>query len=308
MQKRIAAAVCAGLLLLLCACGNARSPARTIDGVPVSQGVYTWFYRDALRAFAQNDAAADEDAAAAQAEDRCRQLVALDNYCRQHRIAVRAELKSAAAQRTEGEWALFRAYYLANGITKPDLTRIYTFEAQKKQLVQTFYGAGGKREVAESALRKSFVTLYVGFRAFEGALTARGADGETVPLDDAAQKELLERFRRMADLANNGTDLDTLYAEFCETQGLIVTTPLAVSLMKSGDPMYDDAFFEEVQKLSEGSTGVIRSANSVYLLQRVAIAESDEDAFAAYRDEVLYHEKLPAIETFVANLGKKTGR
>lgn len=301
MRKSGLAALCAVLMLFLCACGSAHTPALVVDGVPVSQGVYTWFLRDALRDGSQNEAGA-----AALAEANCRRLVALDNYCRQHKIAVRTDLKSAAAERTRGEWALFRTQYLARGITKPDLTRIHTFEAQKKQLVQTIYGPGGKHEVSENVLRESFVRLYVGFRAFEGARTTRGADGETIPLDEAAQKDLLAQFQAMADRANSGVDLDALYAEYCETQGLIVTSPLAVSLMKNGDPMYDDGFFDAVQKLALGSTGVIQTAGSVYLLQRVAIDKSDEDAFAARRDEVLWHEKLPAVERFVAKLGEKT--
>ena len=220
-------------------------------------------------------------------------------------MTVRADLKSEVATRTEGEWALFAAHYRALGMTKPDLTRINTADAQKKQLVQHFYGAGGKHEMTEDALKKSFVKRYVGFKAFEGALTTQTADGETVPLDADAQAALREQFRQMANRANSGTDLDALYAEYSETLGLIVTSPSAVSLMKDGDPMYDDSFFKQVAALDPGSTGVIQTADSLYLLQRAAIGENDE-AFAAYRDEVLYHEKLPAVEAFVAKRGEQT--
>ena len=302
MRKLLSALLCVALVLSLCACGG-RAPVQAPAGVPVSQGVYAWFCNDArLHAERYGIAPGDEAAAAAYAEAQCRRLVALDRYLRQQKIAVRFDLKSEAAARTEGEWALFRTHYRALGMEKPDLTRIHTFEAQKKQLAQTFYGPGGKKEVPEQTLRASFVKLYVGFKAFEGALTTRAETGESVPLNKKAQKALLGQFNAMAARANAGIDLDELYAEYCETQGLIVTAPLAVSLMKDGDPMYDDSFFAAVQALSPGSTGVIRTAGSVYLLQRVAIDKSDEDAFEAYRDEVLWHEKLPDIEAFVAKL------
>ena len=298
MKRTLAVLLCAVSLLLLSSCGGKTEPALVIDGVPVSQGVYEYFRREALRG-----ETADETAAAQAAEAQCRRLVALDSYIKEHKITVRADLKSGVADRTEGQWALFGAHYRAMGLTKQDLTRINSFDAQQKQLVQHFYGVGGKHEVAESELRQSFVKLYVGFKAFEGAKTARGADGETVPLSEDAQAALLEQFRRMAAQANGGADLDALYASYCETQGLIVTTPLSVSLMKDGDPMYDDDFFEQVAALGYGSTDVIQTKSTVYLVQRVAIAANDEDAFDAYRDEVLYHEKLPAIEQLVAKWG-----
>ena len=180
--------------------------------------------------------------------------------------------------------------------------------AYHEHLEESVFAAHGKHEVAESELKDSFVKLYVGFKSFEGALTTRSDTGETVPLSKEEQAAVLTQFQQMADRANSGTDLDTLYAEYCQTQGLIVTTPLSVSLMKDGDPMYDDDFFEQVSALSHGSTGVIRTKTTVYLLQRVTIAANDEDAFAAYRDEVLYHEKLPAIEERVEKLGDEIGR
>ena len=293
--------LCAVSLLLLASCGGAAEPAFVIDGAPVSQGIFEYFRREALRG--TDGADADAETAAQTAEAQCRRLVALDNYLKQHKITVRADLKSDVASRTEGQWALFGAHYRAMGLTKQDLTRINSFDAQKKQLVQFFYGAGGKHEVAESELKESFVKLYVGFKAFEGALTTRNDDGETVPMPEDEQNVVLAQFRQMAAEANSGADLDTLYAAYCETQGLIVTTPLSVTLMKDGDPMYDDDFFEQVSAFGNGGAGVIRTQRTVYLVQRVAIAENDEDAFASYRDEVLYHEKLPAIEQLVEKMG-----
>ena len=304
MKRVCALLLCAIPLLLFAACGGNTAPAYVIDGVPVSQGIYEYFRREALRDTQAAEKAADDTAKQA-AEARCRQLVALDQYMKQHKITVRADLKSDVASRTEGQWALFGRHYRAMGLTKQDLTRINSFDAQKKQLVQFFYGVGGKHEVAESNLKESFVKLYVGFKAFEGALTTRSDTGETVPLSKDEQDAVLAQFKQMASEAINGADLDTLYASYCKAQGLIVTTPLSVSLMKDGDPMYDDDFFKQVSALNYGSTGVIRTQTTVYLLQRVTITASDEDAFAAYRDEVLYHEKLPAIEQLVEKMGEK---
>ena len=293
-------------LLWLSACAARQTPALTVGGVPVSNGVFQYYLHEATRhpeQYGLEDG--DEDAARAQAEQSCRQLVALDMYLKEHKITVRADLKRDAVSQVEGQWALFGAHYRDLGMTKPDLTRIRMFDAQKKQLTQTLYGAGGKHEVAADTLKESFSKLYVGFKAFEGALTKQNEQGETVALTKAEQKALKESFRQMANRANSGTDLDALFAEYSETQGLVVVSPLSVNIMKDGDPMYDAEFFKQVSALKPGETGVIASTGSLYLLQRVDITASDDDVFEAYRDEVLYHEKMAAVEQRVTNLGEK---
>ena len=294
------------LLFCLSACAARDTTALTVDGVPVSEGVYQYYLHDALRHPAQYGIEEGrEDAAKTQAEVRCRELVALDNYLKTNRITVRADLKRDAVSQVEGQWALFGTHYSELGMTKPDLTRILMFDAQKKQLVQTLFGTGGKQEVALKTLKNSFSKLYVGFKAFEGALTKQNEQGETVELTKAEQKALKESFRQMANRANSGTDLNALFAEYCETQGLVVTSPLSVSIMKDGDPMYDADFFGQVSALKPGETAVIPSTGSLYLLQRVDITASDDDAFEAYRDEVLYREKMADVEKQVRTLGEK---
>ena len=132
-----------------------------------------------------------------------------------------------------------------------------------------------------------------------------------VPLLSQAQEEAVvfngDNFDEYIDYAraNSGTALDALFAEYSETQGLVVTSPLSVSIMKDGDPMYDADFFSQVSALQPGETGVIESTGSLYLLQRVDITASDDDAFEAYRDEVLYREKMADVEQRVATLGEK---
>ena len=294
------------LLLCLCGCRSRQTPAMTVDGVPVSDGVFQYYLHEATRHPEQYGLEnSSEDAARAQAEQCCRELVALDRYLKENKLIVRADRKRDAVSQVEGQWALFGAHYRKLGMTKPDLTRIRMFDAQKKQLAQTLYGAGGKHEVAADKLKQSFSKLFVGFKAFEGALTKQNEQGETVELTKTEQKALQESFRQMANRANSGTDLDALFAEYSETQGLVVVSPLTVNVMKDGDPMYDADFFKQVSALKPGETGVIPSAGSLYLLQRVDITASDDDVFEAYRDEVLYHEKMADVEKRVVALGEK---
>ena len=135
MRKKLSVLLCAALALSLCACG-VRAPALVASGgVPVSQGVYAWFRHEAQRYPEQNGLTpGDEAAADAFAETQCRRLVALDRYLSRQKIALRFDLKSEAAARTEGEWSLFRAHYRSLGMEKQDLTRVHTFEAQKSSL------------------------------------------------------------------------------------------------------------------------------------------------------------------------------
>ena len=92
MKQRWFPLLCAALLLLtLSACGSTDGPALTVNGVPVSQGVFQYYKHNALQhPEAYGLQPGDETGAASQAEAQCRRLVALDHYLKQHKITVRA--------------------------------------------------------------------------------------------------------------------------------------------------------------------------------------------------------------------------
>ena len=306
MKKFAAVFLCAVIIMLTFAgCTEYKDCPVEIQGAYITPGIYAYYLDKVMtKPKAYSAKKDDEESIRTAALELCKNHIALASFMESERIVLGNEYKSQVANRTEGLWSLFSDYYQQLGILKSDITKIMTFEESKKQLVQYYYGVGGKKEVSEDSLKQSFVDLYVGFKAFEAPLTKVNSKGETVALSDKEKEKVIEEFREMARKANNGTSIDKIYENYCNKQGLVVTSDLSVSLMKDGDPMYDDDFFKKVSTISHGYTGIIVSEKTVYVVQRCTIATSDEDAFAAYRTEVLEHEKMPAVEKQIASLAE----
>lgn len=276
------------------------------EGAYVSAGVYAYYINEVFSNHKKYKVDIDDsDAVQKAAQELCKEHIAVLSYMKNENILLNIQMKNFVADGTDARWDLFSEHYKQLGIEKSDITKIMTVEASKKQLVQYFYGTGGKREVSEDDLKQSFVELYVGFKAFEGDLTKTNTKGEVVMLSDSERENVIDEFRKMRDKVNDGVSIDKVYETYCKNQGLVTTGELQVSLMKEGDPMYDDTFFDDVSSISHGWAGVIISEKTVYLVERCTIATNDEDAFAEYRTEILEHDKMPAIEKKITSLSKK---
>ena len=306
MKKFTAVLLCVLIIILTFAgCSEYKDCPVEIQGAYITPGIYAYYLDKVMtKPKAYSAKADDEESIKAAVLELCKNHIALASFMESEKIVLGNEYKSRVASRTEGLWSLFSDHYQKLGILKSDITKVMTFEESKKQLVQYYYGEGAEKEVSEDSLKQSFVELYIGFKAFEAPLTKVNSKGETVALSDKEKEKVIEEFREMARKANNGTSIDKIYEDYCSKQGLVVTSDLAVSLMKDGDPMYDDDFFERVSTISHGYTGIIISEKTVYVVQRCTIATSDEDAFAQYRTEVLEHVKMPAVEKQIASLAK----
>ena len=306
MKKLIAAILSVLFVFALGGCTQYKDYPIEINGAYVSAGVYAYYLNEVLsNAKSYGVKANDKDAVKEAAMELCKKQTALLTFMKDEKIPLSVELKTLASENTEAKWDLFSEFYKSLGIQKSDLLKVMTYEASKKHLVGYYYVVGGKNEVSQDDLKQSFVELYVGFKAFEGDLTKVNTKGETVMLNKSEREEVINEFRKMRDRVNNGASIDKVYASYCEKQGLVATGLLPVSLMKDGDPMYDDTFFSDVSTITHGWAGVIISEKSVYLVERCTIATNDEDAFAEYRTEVLEYEKMPEIEKKIDKLAEK---
>lgn len=294
------------LLSLLSGCGSSGKAAITVSGSPVPNGVFA-YYLDLVSADpASFNAGEDNDSIISAAAGLCAEYSALFSFMEKNEIRMEQYLKSEANDETDGIWSIFGEYYKNRGITKADILNIRLFENGKRQVVSHLFGKGGKHEVSQDDLKQSFVELYVGFKAIEAPLSKLNSKGETISLSESEKAELEEQFERMRSRFKSGTDIDTLNREYCKSRGLVATQSLEVSLVKKGDVMYENDFFEKVGSISHGSAAVIESESTIYLIERCTIATSDEDAFAQYESEVLEHLKLPWVEKKITALAEKS--
>lgn len=278
-------------LLSLAGCG-ADKPAVKIDGEGVPQGVYDYFYDEV------SDSA---DNAKQETEKLCRNYIATSRLMKQEGITLSTNHKRQIADETEKVWSIFSAYYESIGITKQDITAIKTWEYSKKELLNFYYGTGGRGEVSQEKLRERFAQTYVGFRAVEASFTKLSDMGESIEMADSEKKELRSTFKNMAEKVSAGVDIDSVNESYNEGMGLIVTGTLNLTVIKESDPVYGEAFFAQVKELSYGKAAVIESGSNIYMLQRVRV-DNDDETFSLYAAEVLEDMKMASVEKKIEKL------
>ena len=268
-----------------------------ISGADVPVGVYTYFL-DKVMSDPKSYSAKENDEASLKnaALSECKSYTALISHLESHGISLEYRLKSQIADNTEKYWSLFSSYYKKIGVSKQDINKIMTYEAGKEQLVLYYFGEKGTNPVSEDDLKQRFVKLYIGFKGFECKLTKENANGETVEMTETEKQETETLLRKYAELIDKGADIDTVYARYCRSKGLIATEALTVNITKQNDPMYDDDFFSKMSTISHGRAAIVKTGSSIYVVQRCKIASSEEDAFTLYRTDVLNEMKMPTVE------------
>ena len=265
----------------LSGCTGAGYPL-SVEGSRISQGVYTYFLSESK----------DKD----KALEAVKSYIAAENLMKSEGVILSANYKRVVAEETDKKWSLFSAYYESIGVTKQDITAALTYEYNKKELLDYYYGDKGKKSVSDSRLREEFDKTYVGFKAIEASYMKISDMGESVSISDTEKSVLRKQFNSMAQSINAGTmTVDRANEKYNESIGLIVTQTLDTVLVKEGNVLYDDDFFSKISKLDKGEAAVIESGSSVFLLQRQNIADDDE-YFYQYKNEMLEKLKYDDIE------------
>lgn len=307
-MKKVICIICALLILFsLTSCSSNHLYPLSTQNTNITKGVYAYYLDKVLsNAKSYEVDAEDDDAVKEKVLQLCKEHIAASNLMNEYGLTLSQELKSEIASQTESVWSLFGQYYKSIGVTKPDITAVNTFTAQKNQLVEYYYGTNGKKPVSDDTLKQKFVEMYVGFKAFEGTFTKVNVKGETIDMTEKEREKLISTFRKMANKINDGASIDDVYEQYCTSQGLVTTGKLEVILMKKGDPMYADDFFDKVLTISHSKAAPVTSGSSVYVIERCTIASTGEDAFEEYRTEVLRELKMPAIEKLISAKVKET--
>lgn len=307
MKKLISLMAALIILFTLTSCTKETAYPYKSGSDTVSCGVFSYYYHKVAASPRDYSAKKDDkESILAATELCCKEYLAAIRLMEKEGIVSGVDFKRLAAENTENQWGMFSSYYESIGVTKQDITRIELHESRLLQLLDHFYGAEGERPVEDMELKEEFVDMYVGFKAIEGSLTKENEKGETVSLTQEEEEAVREQFSRMAERINQGDGtIDEINTEYNDSQGIIVTLPLEILLMKDGDAMYDDDFFEAVSQISHGRAGTVVSGSSIYVIERATIATDDEDAFMLYRSEVLEHMRMPSVKKKLTSLIKK---
>ena len=283
MKKTVCLAVIVTVIVSLFSGCAGNDSALAIGDTLISEGVYAYYL-----------SGSDSQEAAT---DICIKNIAAENLMKKEGIVLSANYKRLVAEQTDKKWSLFSAYYESIGVTKQDITTALTYDYNKKELLDYYYGDNGKKPVSEKKLLSEFDKTYVGFRAVEASYVRISDMGESVNLSDKEKSNLKKQFSSMSQSINDGTmSIDKANEKYNESIGLIVTQSLETVLVKEGDVLYGDDFFKKVSDLKKGECAVIESGNSIYLLIRDDIATQDSEYFYLYKSEIIEKIKMPDIE------------
>ncbi len=254
-----------------------------INDSRISQGVYAYYLSESKNR--------------EEATDICIKNIAAENIMKNEGIILSANYKRIVAEEADKKWSMFAAYYENIGVTKQDLTTALTYDYNKKELLDYYYGDNGKKPVSAKKLMAEFDKTYVGFRAVEASYIRISDMGESVSFSDKEKSDLKKQFSSMAKTINGGSlTIDKANEKYNESIGLIVTQSLETVIVKEGNVLYGDDFFKKVSGLKKGECAVIESGNSIYLLIRDDIAGQDDEYFYLYKSVILEKMKMPDIE------------
>ncbi len=305
-MKRKSVALCLLFIMLLSAFGGCsrESVFLTVEDRSISKGLFT-YYLDKVISFPEEYGitAGDRQAAVDRALDCCKRYIASQRFMEDNSISLTTQNKQSVATEVETLWSLYASHYKEIGVTKPDITEALTHEYRLKQIVDYHYGPNGLEPIDEDDLKEEFVDLYVGFRAVTAPLTKTNNLGETVPLSESEKEALLNILRAYRTEINEGTKtIDEVNVAYNSSLDIIVTENLEINVVKIGDPMYDENFFNTLLEISHTRAGIIECGNTLYLVQREKIATTDDDEFYLYRTGLIEELKMGEIEEKINTL------
>ncbi|MEI6579957.1 MAG: hypothetical protein WCN92_10930, partial [Eubacteriales bacterium] len=179
------------LLLAVCipsflfsACSKKETPALSISGAEVTQGVYTYFLDKVVSKPTDYGLSltAESQELMDKATEICKEYVAIKTTFKDLGLSLTVGEKAAVSTKVNEFWRIYSTYYTSIGVSKRTLTKIETGNAAKDKLFMFYYDTNGIKAVKEAEILAFFSKNYVAFQAINGYLNKTDEDGNTVDL------------------------------------------------------------------------------------------------------------------------------
>lgn len=302
MKRLISILLTAVLLLLTFAgCGSQLKYAMTVGDVEVTEGVYRYYMDYVLNH--KDEFSLDEESLEGDVEEAVAELVkkyvATNSLWAELDMNMTYNLRNDAAQEADERWDIFGKYYESVGVSKQDLYKVVKSETYRTALINYYYGEDSKiKPVKTETLKAAFSKKYVGVKIIAASLVTTDALGGTVKLAGTALTSIQRYFSSMESKANNGSDIDELYASYNTSHDLIGTEGLDTYVFTENNTQYGTDFFKTVSKLDNNHATVIEKEDTIYLVYRVDITSDDYEYFMMYKNDILadlYDSKIDAL-------------
>lgn len=242
-----------------------------MNGVPVSEGVYNYYYD--IEKNSDEDKSQQEISDAALSDVAA--YVAVNSEFKNRALSLSSEDKNEISQNVNNYWHVFSVYYNTIGVSKQDLQKIEESKKYKDAVMADYYSENGDEPVTDDELRSYFSENFIAFKAVTGYLPS-GSD-----TDELEKQALFQNFTQYAGAVNDGASIDEVGAALEN-----VNTDSDTVVIGKNDTSYPDGFFDSVSAIEPGKTGAFIAGDYVYIVSREDVSGND-NLFSTYRIKCL---------------------
>jgi hypothetical protein len=199
-------------------------------------------------------------------------------------VSLSTAQKASVSEKVNAYWGIYGDYYTSIGVTKETLTKIFTSEAYRNQLLVHYYGEGGEEEIGVATMYAYFKMNYIVFQAINGYFTYLDDNGNTVIRTPNEIEEIILKFQNMASLINSKEKTMEEAADFLATSGY--SSSVVTLVLGKDDTSYPEGFFDKVQSTKARIASVIGTNEYIFIVLR-GDAGVNSEYFKEKKEEIL---------------------
>ncbi len=277
----IIAVIASSGILSSCTTSRNISSALKLNGVSISNDVFTYYIDVAMTELGTN---ADENSILTKAVSLTETYFKTNSLANKTGISLSTAQKAAVSEKVNAYWGIYGEYYTSIDVTKETLTKIFTSEAYRNQLLVHFYGEGGEEEVGIANMYAYFKMNYIVFQAINGYFTYMDDAGNTVIHTPNEIEEIILKFQNMASLINAKEKTMEEAADFLAASGY--SSSVVTLVLGKNDTTYPAGFFEKVQSTKARVATVIGTNEYIFIVLR-GDAGVNSEYFTGKKEEIL---------------------
>ena len=268
-------------ILSSCSVERKNPTALTLNGIEISNDVFTYFIDVAMT---ELDANADENSILTKATALTETYFKTNSLAKKNGVTLSTASKAGVSEKVNAYWGIYGDYYSSIGVSKETLTKIFTSEALRNQLLIHYYGEGGEEEISVASMYAYFKMNYIVFQAINGYFTYMDDNGNTVIHSPNQIEEIILKFQNMASLINAKEKTMEEAAEFLASTGY--SSSVVTLVLGKDDTSYPEGFFEKVQSTKARLATVIGTNEYIFIVLR-GDAGVNSEYYKEKKEEIL---------------------
>ncbi|MCR5149824.1 MAG: hypothetical protein K6B52_01190 [Clostridiales bacterium] len=275
MKKLLSLIFTTAFLFSLCACQKeTEKPAVTISGVDIEQGVYNYFYYyEAKHASLSGEKTNESDYALS----RCKRFVAINTIFHNKGMVLTNADKIQVSEKVNNFMLRFKDYFDKIGVSRQNLTSIFTCEKREEALFQSEYDTGTDNIQAEEAIKNYFYDNYVLFYNACGYYET-DENGNIVATSKTNLNAVFSSL--VADYTLTPENSSNLFSAGALEKGFPVSDGI---LLKRGESSYPEGFFEKVFAQTANTVRVYTYDECVFAVLKSDLTENGDTLYESYR-------------------------